>query len=58
MTEELRKVESYKQKPIIAISAAAMKSDIEAVENLFDDYITKPIQLSELANALKTNLDP
>jgi PAS domain S-box-containing protein len=56
LTQKLRTIDSYKQIPIIAVSAAAMKSDFESVDGIFDGYITKPIDISLLFNTLKTNL--
>jgi two-component system, NarL family, sensor histidine kinase BarA len=56
LTQKLRPIDNYKQVPIIAVSAAAMKSDIESVDGIFDGYITKPIDISVLFNTLKTNL--
>lgn len=53
LTHELRKTSTYKHKPIIAVSAAAMKHDIASANGLFDRYITKPIQLSDLQDTLK-----
>ena len=45
LTKKLRLTESYKDIPIIAVSAAAMKHDIESTQDLFESYITKPIQI-------------
>jgi PAS domain S-box-containing protein len=56
LTQKLRAIDSYKHIPIIAVSAAAMKRDVESVEDLFDGYITKPIKISELFNTLKVKL--
>jgi len=56
LAQKLRAIESYKHIPIIAVSAAAMKSDIESVKGIFDGYIIKPIDISVLFNTLKTNL--
>jgi len=52
LTAKLREIDKYKNKPIIAVSAAAMKHDIEDKSDLFDDYITKPIQIPELLKVL------
>ena len=57
LTRELRKTDNYKHKPIIAVSAAAMPHDIASAEGLFDYYLTKPIQLTELQEILKQYLD-
>ena len=56
LTQKLRDTERYKTKVIIAVTANAMKHDIEAAENLFDAYITKPIQLSELQTIINKRL--
>ncbi len=42
--------------PIIAISAAAMKQDIEKYSHLFDGYITKPVNFSLLMDELSRRL--
>jgi len=56
LTRKLRETECYKTKPIIAVSAAAMKHDIESAENIFDDYLTKPLDLSALQAILNKYL--
>jgi CheY-like chemotaxis protein len=38
--------------PIIAQTAYAMEYEVYKYNNIFDDYITKPIQISELKNKL------
>jgi len=52
VTRQLREAESYRNKPIIAVSAAAMNHDIQSAEGLFDDYITKPLDIAGLINIL------
>lgn len=52
LTQSLRKLHEFKNIPIIAITAAAMKSDIKQAEGLFDLYITKPVNFAELTEAL------
>ena len=43
--------------PVIAISAAAMKRDVEkGMEAGFKAYLTKPINVQELRDAIKTEL--
>lgn len=57
LAEKMRAEEVYQTKPIIAVSAAAMQHDIEAVEGIFDEYITKPINMPKLLFVLKSYLD-
>ena len=52
-TKRIRLTDTYKNKPILAFSASAMKHDIESTKDLFDMYLTKPIQMAELVNAVK-----
>lgn len=52
LTRRLRNTDSYKSSPIVAVTASAMKDDIESAKGLFDDYITKPLDLSHLLNIL------
>ena len=54
LTKRLRATKEYKNKPIIAFSASAMKHDIESAEGLFDKYLTKPVQMDDLLSAVKT----
>jgi len=53
LTEVLRKQDKYRNLPIIAITAAAMKNDIARSAGLFDQYITKPVNFTELTEVLK-----
>lgn len=53
LTQKLRETHQYKNKPIIAVSAAAMTHNVESAENLFDNYLTKPIDIAELIQTLK-----
>ncbi len=53
LTKMLRENPKFKSIPIIALSAAAMKQDIESSADLFDSYLTKPVDLSVLTNMLK-----
>jgi CheY-like chemotaxis protein len=41
--ENLRKLNSFRQVPIIAATAHAMACDEELFRGIFDDYIVKPI---------------
>ncbi|NOQ76975.1 MAG: response regulator [Methylococcaceae bacterium] len=56
LTRRLRNSDSYKSKPIVAVTASAMKDDIESAKELFDDYITKPLDIAHLLNILNTFL--
>ncbi len=50
----LKASENTKQIPVIAISANAMKKDIErALEAGFDAYLTKPIEMNKLLDTIK-----
>lgn len=52
-TREIKAQADLQKIPIIALTAHAMKGDKEsALEAGCDDYITKPINLQELANKL------
>jgi len=54
----LRNSVETSQSPILALSANAMKADIdEALDSGFDDYITKPIKVEEFFQTLKTHLN-
>jgi len=53
----LRQREATRDKPVIAISANVMPKDIKkGLEAGFDRYITKPIDLAELLQAVDTVL--
>ncbi|MBE9525348.1 MAG: response regulator, partial [Proteobacteria bacterium] len=53
LTAKLRETKQYKQKPILAVTAAVMKDDFNNAKGLFDAYITKPLQLSKFPIILK-----
>ncbi len=44
--------ERYQTIPIIAVTAHAVKSEIEKYKEVFDDYLTKPIVKSDLMKSL------
>ena len=53
LTQSLRNLHKFKHIPIIAITAAAMKNDVKKSADLFDLYITKPVNFSELTKAIQ-----
>jgi len=54
--EQLKSDKVYRMIPIIALSAVAMKHDIEKFEGLFDAYITKPVDFTVLMNEIGRQL--
>ncbi|MCK4842369.1 MAG: response regulator [Methylococcales bacterium] len=56
LTQRLRTTKHYKGKPMVAVTAAAMKHDIEIAEGVFDDYVTKPLDVSLFLDILNKNL--
>ena len=56
LTQSLRLHPDYMHTPIIAITAAAMKKDLKNATTLFDVYITKPVNFSELTDVLQKYL--
>jgi PAS domain S-box-containing protein len=54
--EYLKKENAYNKIPIIALSAIAMKHDIEKLEGLFDAYITKPVDFPSLMDEVNKQL--
>ena len=55
-TAALKIKELFPELPIIAQTAFATEYDIEKYSNIFDDYITKPIDTNKLLTILKSNL--
>ncbi|MCG8696744.1 MAG: PAS domain S-box protein [Bacteroidales bacterium] len=39
--------------PVVALTAFAMKDQHKKYENIFDDYLIKPLEINDLANSLK-----
>jgi len=56
LAHKLRGTERYQTKPIIAVTAAVMKHDIELSEGLFDDYVAKPVDFLKLQATLSSLL--
>ena len=57
VTRRLRQMPDFKQTPIIALSAYAMKGDVErGMEAGFDDYLSKPVNTRELPKVVEDML--
>ena len=55
---ELRKIENFKDIPMIAITSFAMKGDKERILQAgFNDYVAKPIKVAEFRELVKKMLD-
>jgi two-component system cell cycle response regulator DivK len=55
---ELRKIEDFKEVPIIAVTSFAMKGDKERILAAgFNDYIAKPIKVAEFRELVKNILN-
>jgi len=52
LTEQLKKQQDFQYVPIIAITANAMPEDIENASEVFDAYITKPVDFVILTEEL------
>ncbi|PHS71500.1 MAG: hypothetical protein COB23_00570 [Methylophaga sp.] len=52
-TEILKAEDRLKSIPVIAVTAAAMTSDFKAAKDVFDEYVTKPVDFTELINFIK-----
>lgn len=55
-TEHLKEQQGTKYVPIIAITAHAMPQDVEKGSEVFDAYITKPVDFSILSEELQRYL--
>lgn len=54
---ELRKIEKFKEIPIIAVTSFAMKGDKERILSAgFNEYISKPIKVNEFREMVKSYL--
>ena len=55
---ELRKIDKFKEIPIIAVTSFAMKGDKEIILQAgFNDYIAKPIKVAEFRELVKKILN-
>lgn len=55
-TKKIKELDNFKNTPVIALTAMAMKDQIEKYIKYFDDYVTKPIDQKQLVNSLTKNL--
>lgn len=55
-TRKLRDIPEFSSIPIIAITAAAMEENIDAAADLFQAYVTKPVDFSLLTRAIQPYL--
>ncbi|MCP4353174.1 MAG: response regulator [Desulfobacterales bacterium] len=53
VTELIKKNDSLKKLPVIALTASAMKDNEERIHTLFDGYLRKPVSEGELLSELK-----
>ncbi|MBD3215178.1 MAG: response regulator [Candidatus Lokiarchaeota archaeon] len=57
ITRELRKIEKFKNIPIIAVTSFAMKGDKERIlEAGVDKYVAKPIKVQEFRELIKKTI--
>lgn len=57
ITKELRKIDKFKEVPIIAVTSFAMKGDKERIlESGVDKYIAKPIKVQDFRKLVKNTL--
>ncbi|NQZ57198.1 MAG: response regulator, partial [Lentisphaeraceae bacterium] len=56
-TRILRGNEHFKKTPIIAITASALKDDVELIHETCDDYLAKPVNSKDLIMKLSKYLD-
>ncbi len=56
LTKSLKTDEQYKDVAIVALTASAMRNDVQEVEHLFAAYITKPVNFVELTMVLEKYL--
>jgi CheY-like chemotaxis protein len=57
LAEKIKLLPAYQTIPLIAVSAAAMKDEVEAASELFEAYVTKPIDFTLLASVIEEYLD-
>jgi len=56
--KKLRKIEKFKNVPMIAVTSFAMKGDKERILNAgFNEYISKPIRVQKFRELVKSYLD-
>ena len=55
-TKRIKQFDQFKDTPVIALTAMAMKDQIEKYKQYFDDYVTKPIDQKQLINSLSKRL--
>jgi len=54
---ELRRIENFKEIPIVAVTSFAMKGDKERILSAgFNEYISKPIKVKEFREMVKSYL--
>ncbi len=53
LTKRLKGLPNFKNIPVIAVTAAVMEQDFNDAKGIFDHYLTKPINMSELDSVLQ-----